>query len=66
MESKDMAEYTLTAKEAAEVIGVSGSTIRRYVMLGKLTGLMRAGAWFFKPEMVNGFKRTPRGKPKKK
>ena len=65
MDPKEMAEYTLTVEEVAERWNVTPSRVRQLIANGRLVGLMRAGAWFFKPETVDSFRRRSRGRPKK-
>jgi len=65
MDKIDVAEYTLTVEEVANELGVSTGRIRQFVVSGRLVGIMRAGAWFFKPETIKNFERKPRGKPRK-
>ena len=66
MDPKKMAEYTLTVKEAAEIVGVTPSRIRQLVLANRLTGIMRAGSWFFKPETIMNFQRPKLGRPRTK
>jgi hypothetical protein len=65
MDPKEMAEYTLTVEEAAAELGVSPGRIRQLIVETRLVGIMRAGAWFFKPETIRNFPRGKRGRPKK-
>ena len=65
MDPKEMAEYSLTVEEAAQIIGVSPSRVRRFIGQGRLNSIMRAGAWFLKPEEVKTFRPKPRGRPPK-
>ena len=66
MDPKEMAEYTLTVEEAAQIKGVTGARIRQYITQKRLPAIMRAGAWFLKPSEVAAFRPKPRGKPPKK
>jgi len=65
MDKSEMAEYTLTVEEASQALGVSKSRVRQHVMRGRLVGIKRAGAWFFKPEAVKNFQHKPQGRPRK-
>jgi len=65
MDPKEMAEYSLTVEEVAERWSVTPSRVRQLIANGRLIGLMRAGAWFFKPATVDNFQRKSRGRPKK-
>jgi hypothetical protein len=62
---KEMAEYTLTVEDAAKEMGVTTSRIRHLIIEQRLMGIMRAGAWFFKPETIHNFPRRKRGRPAK-
>ena len=66
MDPKEMAEYTLTVQEAAQIIGVTGARVRQYIAQKRLPAIMRAGAWFLRPDEVRAFRPRPRGKPPKK
>jgi excisionase family DNA binding protein len=66
MDKKELSEYTLTTEEAAKIIGVSTSRLRRFASAGRLPALKRVGCWFFKPESVKDFKPNPSGRPAKK
>ena len=65
MEPKEMAEYTLTVEDVARELGVTRSRIHQLIIGKRLIGIMRAGAWFFKPESVENFQRLKRGRPRK-
>jgi len=65
MDPKEMAEYTLTVEDVAKTWHVTPSRVRQLVISGRLAGLMRAGSWFFKPEIVESFERRSRGRPAK-
>ena len=65
MDKNDMAEYTLTVEDVSKTWNVTPNRVRQLVKEGRLAGLMRAGAWFFKPETIESFQRRSRGRPKK-
>ena len=46
MDPKEMAEYTLTVQEAAQIMGITGARVRQYIAQKRLPAIMRAGAWF--------------------
>lgn len=59
-------EQLLTSSEAAEALGVKPETIRKYVSLGALIPVKRAGRNFFHPQAVELLKDRPHpGRPKK-
>lgn len=62
MEKADMAEYTLTVEEVAKEVGVTTGRIRQLIMEGRIRGIMRAGSWFFKPDVVTNYPRNKRGR----
>lgn len=47
----------LTSMETAAVLRITDSTIRAQIKKGKLTGLKRAGVWFFTLEEVARYAR---------
>lgn len=47
----------LTSMEAAACLRITDSTIRAQIKKGKLTGMKRAGAWFFTLEEVARYAR---------
>lgn len=53
----------LTISEAAEVIGVDGSQVRRYCIDGKLPAVKVGKSWLIKREDVKKFDRPPMGNP---
>ena len=61
-----MAEYILTTEELAQRLGVSGSRIRQLVMQGRVSGIRRAGAWFFKQDAAQDYQKKKVGRPPKK
>lgn len=50
-------DYTLTSLETAAFLHITDSTIRAQRKKGKLTGMKRAGAWFFTLEEVQRYAR---------
>ena len=51
----------LTVKEAAEILGLSGSRVRELIANEQLPGEKRAGAWWLKRSDVEAFKKLPEG-----
>jgi excisionase family DNA binding protein len=53
----------LTVEEAADLIGVDGSQVRRYCIDKKLPAVKVGKAWLIKRRDVQRFKRPPMGNP---
>jgi len=53
----------LTAKEAAEKIGVSYEQVTRYLNSGRLKGCRVGREWLVAESAVDKFERPPRGNP---
>jgi len=66
MDKPDMSEYVLTVEDVAQQIGVTPSRVRQLIGEGRVTGIMRAGAWFFKADAAQSYVRRGKGgRPKK-
>lgn len=65
MDPKQMAEYSLTVEEAAQIVGVSTARIRQFIGQNRLQAIMRGGSYFLKPDEVKAFRPKPRGRPAK-
>lgn len=65
MDPKEMAEYSLTVDEAAQIIGVSTARVRQFIGQNRLQAIMRGGSWFLKFDEVKSFRPKPRGRPPK-
>lgn len=52
-----------TISEAADVIGVSGSQVTRYIHGKKLEAVDLGGQWLIEQAEVHKFQRKPRGNP---
>lgn len=57
-----MQEY-VTVKEAAEIIGVDESQVRRYIYAGRLKAIDLGKQWLLDREQVRKFRRPPPGNP---
>lgn len=64
MDKPNMSEYTLTVEDVAKELGITPGRIRQLIVDGRIVGIMRAGAWFFKPDVVESY--TPRRRRKAK
>ncbi len=59
-----VAAYTLTVKAAAERIGLSETATRTAIQGGKLDAMKRNGEWYVRPESVDSYKVSNRGRKK--
>lgn len=62
-----MTNELITTGEAAAVIGVDGSRVRRWALAGRLHGHRYSHGWLFDPATVQTFAQIPRkaGRPRK-
>ena len=65
MDQPNISEYTLTVEDVAKELGVTTGRVRQLIVEGRIVGIMRAGAWFFKPDVIATFQRKKRGPVKK-